>query len=171
MFFSSWQTIGETILLGALAYVGVVASLRISGKRTLAQMDAFDLVVTVAVGSILATMILDSKVVLLQGLTAVAVLIVLQVIAAWLAMKSSLMQRIIKAEPELLYYKGQYFEKVMKKKRILKEELLHSARTNGISSLDEVEAAILEPNGSISFVGKIDRSKYSTFSGIEGMQE
>lgn len=91
MVFNSWQTIGETILLGALAYVGVVAPLRISGKRTLAQIDAFDLVVTVAVGSILATIILDSKVVLLQGLTAVAVLVVLQVIAAWLAMKFSIL--------------------------------------------------------------------------------
>ncbi len=88
MFFSSWH---ETILLGALAYVGVVAPLRISGKRTLAQIDAFDLVVTVAVGSILATIILDSKVVLLQGLTVVAVLVVLQVIAAWLAMKFSIL--------------------------------------------------------------------------------
>lgn len=54
-------------------------------------MDAFDLVVTVAVGSILVTMIPDSKVVLLQGLTAVAVLVVLQVIAAWLAMKFSIL--------------------------------------------------------------------------------
>jgi uncharacterized membrane protein YcaP (DUF421 family) len=171
MFFNSWQTIGETIILGTLAYIGVVASLRISGKRTLSQMDAFDLVVTVAVGSILATIILDSKVVLLQGLTAVAVLVILQVLAAWLAIKSRTMQKIIKADPELLYYKGQLFENVMKKKRILKEEILHSARANGINSLDEVEAVILEPDGSISFIEKIDRSEQSTLSGVEGMKE
>lgn len=171
MFFNSWQTIGETILLGALAYIGIVASIRISGKRTLSQMDAFDLVVTVAIGSILATIILDSKVVLIQGLAAVVVLIVLQLLAAWLAMKSQTMEKIIKADPELLYYKGNFYEQALKKNRILQEEVLHSARANGINSLDEVEAAILEPDGNISFIEKIDRSRHSTVSGVEGINE
>ena len=97
MFFNDWQTLGETLVLATLTYIGVVLFLRISGKRTLSQMDAFDLVVTVAVGSILATVILDEKVVLVQGLAAVLALVILQVIAAWLAIKSDTMQKIINA--------------------------------------------------------------------------
>lgn len=170
MFFNNWQTIVETLILATLAYIGVVAFLRISGKRTLSQMDAFDLVVTVAVGSILATIILDKKVVLLQGLTAALVLILLQVLAAWLAIKSDTLKKIIKAEPELLFYKGHYCEKVLKQKRILKEEILHSARSNGINSLDKVEAAILEPDGSISFVENVENSKHSTLNGVDGLE-
>ena len=171
MFFNDWQTLGETLVLAALAYIGVVLFLRLSGKRTLSQMDAFDLVVTVAVGSILATVILDEKVVLVQGLAAVLALVVLQVIAAWLAVKSDTMQKIIKAEPQLLFYKGKYCEETLKKNRILKEEILHSARSSSISSMDEVDVAILEPDGSVSLVEKVDTSRQSTLSGVKGIQE
>ena len=171
MFFNDWQTLGETLVLAALAYIGIVLFLRLSGKRTLSQMDAFDLVVTVAVGSILATVILDEKVVLVQGLAAVLTLIILQVIAAWLAIKSDTMQKIIKADPQLLFYKGKYCEETLKKNRILKEEILHAARSSSISSMDEVDVAILEPDGTVSLVEKADTSRQSTLSGVKGIQE
>ena len=171
MFFNNWQTLGETFILAALAYIGVVLFLRLSGKRTLAQMDAFDLAVTVAVGSILATIILDEKVVLVQGLTAVLTLVIMQVIASWLAIKSDTMQKIIKADPQLLFYKGKYCEETLKKNRILKEEILHAARSSSISSMDEVDVAILEPDGSVSLVEKAEKSRQSTLSGVKGIQE
>ena len=171
MFFNDWNTLGETVILATLAYIGVVFFLRISGKRTLSQMDAFDLVVTVAVGSILATVILDEKVVLVQGLTAVLALIIMQVIVAWLAIKSDSMQKVIKASPTLLYYKGTYCEETMKHNRIFKEEILHAARSSNISTLDEVDVAILEPDGSISIIKKADKSGQSTLSGVKGLEE
>ena len=55
MFFDSWTALGRVLLVGTLAYVALVAILRISGKRTLTKLNAFDLVVTVALGSTLAT--------------------------------------------------------------------------------------------------------------------
>ena len=171
MFFNDWQTLGETLVLATLTYIGVVLFLRISGKRTLSQMDAFDLVVTVAVGSILATVILDEKVVLVQGLAAVLALVILQVIAAWLAVKSDTMQKIIKADPQLLFYKGKYCEETLEKNRILKEEILHAARSSSISSMDEVDVAILEPDGTVSLVEKADTSRQSTLSGVKGIPE
>ena len=171
MFFNDWNTLGETVILATLAYIGIVLFLRISGKRTLSQMDAFDLVVTVAVGSILATVILDEKVVLLQGMTAILVLIIMQVIASWLSIKSDPMQKIIKADPTLLYYKGTYCEETLKKNRILKEDILHASRSSNISTLDEVDVAILEPDGSISIVKKADKSRQSTLSGVKGLEE
>ena len=171
MFFNDWNTLGETVILATLAYIGVVLFLRISGKRTLAQMDAFDLVVTVAVGSILATVILDEKVVLVQGLTAVLTLVIMQVIASWLAIKSDTMSKLIKASPELLYYKGSYCEKTLKRNRILKEEILHAARSSSINSLDEVDVAVLEPDGNISFVEKHEKARQSTLSGVKGLKK
>jgi purine-cytosine permease-like protein len=62
VFFDSWSAIGKTAVIGVLAYAALVATLRISGKRTLSKMSAFDLVVTVALGSTLSTIMLDSNV-------------------------------------------------------------------------------------------------------------
>ncbi len=85
MFFSTWAGLGRTVIVGVLAYAGLVALLRLSGKRTLAKMNAFDLVVTVALGSTLATILLSKTVPLAEGILAFALLIALQYVIAWLS--------------------------------------------------------------------------------------
>ena len=78
MVFSSWAGLLRVLIVGTLAYVALVLLLRVSGKRTLSKMNAFDLVVTVALGSTLATVILSKDVALTEGVTAFALLIGLQ---------------------------------------------------------------------------------------------
>lgn len=70
MFFRDWAGVLRVIVVGTCAYVAVVAMLRLSGKRTLAKMNAFDFVVTVALGSTLASIITSERVVLAEGVTA-----------------------------------------------------------------------------------------------------
>lgn len=77
MFFDSWTGLGRVLLVGTFAYVALVAILRISGKRTLTKLNAFDLVVTVALGSTLATVLLSRSVALAEGVLAM-VLVFLQ---------------------------------------------------------------------------------------------
>ena len=67
MFFQGWTGVVRTVIVGVLAYAGLVLVLRISGKRTLAKLNAFDLVVTVALGSILASILLQESVALAEG--------------------------------------------------------------------------------------------------------
>jgi len=62
VFLSDWENIGRTLVLGTLAYLGLVVILRISGKRTLAKMNAFDLIVTIALGSTLSSILLSKGV-------------------------------------------------------------------------------------------------------------
>lgn len=64
MFFNAWSDIGRVLVVGGLAYAGLVLLLRLTGKRTLSKMNAFDLVVTVALGSTLATILLSKDVAL-----------------------------------------------------------------------------------------------------------
>ena len=78
MLFDSWTGLGRVVLVGALAYVALVLLLRISGKRTLSKLNAFDLVVTVALGSTLATVLLSKSVALAEGVLALGLLIFLQ---------------------------------------------------------------------------------------------
>ena len=83
IFFNGWFTLLRTAVVGILAYAALVLFLRFSGKRTLAKMNAFDLVVTVSLGSTLATIALSADVALAQGLLALALLIALQFVMTW----------------------------------------------------------------------------------------
>ncbi len=64
MFFDSWAALGRIVVVGVLAYIGLVFLLRVSGKRTLSKMNAFDLVITIALGSTFATVLLSKSVAL-----------------------------------------------------------------------------------------------------------
>ncbi|MFC5735882.1 DUF421 domain-containing protein [Cytobacillus gottheilii] len=167
MFFNDWETVGRTILIGVFAYAGLVLFLRVSGKRTLSKMDAFDLVVTVALGSTLATILLSKDVSLAEGLSAFFILIVLQYFLAFFSVRSGIVRSLIKSEPAFLYRDDHYLHDVMKRKRVLKVEILQAARSNGISSMGQVEAIVLEADGSISVIQKTDKAGESTLANVK----
>lgn len=152
MFEITWDSFIRIVTVGLLAYVGLVLFLRISGKRTLTKLNAFDLVVTVALGSTLATILLDSKISLLEGLTAFALLIAGQYIITFLAVRSKSFNKFIKSEPRLLYLNGNFLEDTMKKERINRVEILQAIRNQGKGSLEEVQAVVLETDGSMSVI-------------------
>ncbi len=152
MLFDSWMTLGRTALVGTLAYLALVLLLRVSGKRTLSKMNAFDFVVTVALGSTLATVLLSSSVSLVRGILAFAVLISLQFIITWLSARSPAFRRLIKAEPTLLVHKGEFLTGAMKQERVTEEEVRAAMRSQGISAVEEVEAVVLETTSDLSVV-------------------
>ena len=150
MFFDSWQGIGRVIVVGVLAYAGLVLLLRISGKRTLSKMNAFDLVVTVALGSTLATILLSKDVALAEGLIAFAVLIGLQYIIAWASTRSQTVRDLVKSQPRLLFHQGQFLEGALKDERVTKSEVIAAMRTQGMTQLHEVGTVVLETDGSLT---------------------
>lgn len=154
MFFNSWEAIWRILIVGLLSYSALVLLLRVSGKRTLSKMNAFDLVVTVALGSILATILLNKKVALLEGISAFFILIFLQYLVAWLSVRSNGFKKMIKSNPQLLFYKGQYLNEKITRERILEDEILQAARSSGIHSMEDVEAVVLETDGSMSVIKK-----------------
>ncbi|MEO5952961.1 MAG: hypothetical protein ABIQ44_10905 [Chloroflexia bacterium] len=83
MVFNNWESIGRLLLVGTLAYFALIVLLRVSGKRTLSKMNAFDFIVTVALVSTLASVLLSKDVPLAEGVITLALLIVLQHIVAW----------------------------------------------------------------------------------------
>lgn len=167
MFFNDWEAIGRTLLVGVLAYIGLILFLRVSGKRTLSKMNAFDLIVTVALGSTLATILLSEKVALAEGLTAFFVLIAMQYIIAWLSVRSKFVSKMIKSSPDLLFYEGEYLREVMKTQRILEVEIFQAARTNNVQSMNQVKAVVMETDGSISIIKKADDEHHSTLTNLE----
>jgi uncharacterized membrane protein YcaP (DUF421 family) len=98
MFFDSWFGLLRVLVVGTLAYVALVAILRISGKRTLTKLNAFDLVITVVLGSTLATVLLSKSVVLAEGVLAMALLVLLQFVITWLSVRSPRIRDLVKGE-------------------------------------------------------------------------
>ena len=168
MFFQSWSGLVRTALVGVLAYVALVVLLRVSGKRTLSKMNAFDLVVTVALGSTLATIVLSQDVALLEGIVAFAILIGMQFLIAWLSVRSSTVSRLVKAEPRLLVYDGHLLHSAMRAERVVEAEVLAAVRQQGIAALDAVAAVVLETDGSFTVIPQADQREPSALQGVAG---
>lgn len=150
MLFRGWEVLGQTAIVGILAYVALISLLRISGKRTLSKMNAFDLIVTVALGSTFATILLSKDVALTQGIVAFMVLIGLQFTITWLSVRSRTIAGIVKSEPTLLLYRGEFLSKAMKNERVLEAEVHAALRRSGIATIGHVETVVLETDGSFS---------------------
>jgi uncharacterized membrane protein YcaP (DUF421 family) len=150
--FGNWQSIMRVLVIAPPAYIGLVAFLRISGKRTLSKMNAFDLVITVALGSTLATIVLSKDVSLVTGLTAFALLIGLQYAVATLQVHSAFFRRLVKSEPRLLVRHGQVLSGPMRDERVARDEVLAAMRSSGCANLDEIEALVLETDGTFAVI-------------------
>ena len=154
MFTLNWGDLGRIILIGILAYIALIIMLRIAGKRTLTQLNAFDLVITVSIGSVFATILLDKTISIFDGLAAFFVLIALQWIFSKTTTETSKVSSLIKGDASILYFRGEYFKDVMESERIEKEEIIQAMRMQGRGQMDEVEAVILESNGQLSVLSK-----------------
>jgi uncharacterized membrane protein YcaP (DUF421 family) len=156
MLFDSWEDLLRVLVVGTLAYAGLVALLRVSGKRTLTKMNAFDLVVTVALGSTLASIILSQDVALAEGLLALALLVGLQLAVTWSSVRSRRFTRFVKSEPTLLCYRGRLLPDALRSQRVTAEELRAAIRASQLSNMDEVEAVVLETDGSFSVLPRAE---------------
>lgn len=150
MLFDSWHGLVRVVSVGAAAYAALVLMLRISGNRTLSKLNAFDLVVTVALGSTLATVLLSKDVALAEGMLAFAVLIGLQFLVSWFAVRSASWRKAIKSEPVLLLHDGQLLHRAMRSARVSEDEILSALRTQGLSAPAAAAAVVLECDGSLS---------------------
>jgi uncharacterized membrane protein YcaP (DUF421 family) len=150
--FDGWLGLLRTVLIGTLAYVALVALLRVSGKRTLSKMNAFDLVVTVALGSTLATVLLSKDVALAEGALAFALLIGLQFVVTWSSVRYRWIRRLITGEPQLLLYRGDLLPRALRQARVTEDEVLAAVRAAGLALRGDAEAVVLETDGSFSVV-------------------
>jgi uncharacterized membrane protein YcaP (DUF421 family) len=156
MFFDTWYGLLRVVVLSITAYTALVIILRLSGARTLSKMNAFDLVVTVALGSTLATTILSTDVALTEAVLAFSMLVGLQFIVTWLSVRSKRVVTLVKSEPILLVYQGRQLNDQMRRARVEEAAILQALRTQGIGALENVEAVVLETDGSFSVISATD---------------
>lgn len=170
MLFSSWGALERVLVIGPLAYVSLLL-LRVSGKRLLSKMNAFDFVVTVALGSILATVLLSKSVTLAEGVLGFGVLVGLQFVITWLSVRSSTVNRLVKAEPALLCHQGSFLRGAMRRERVVEAEIRAAVRAQGIASMTQAEAVVLETDGSFTVLHAPDSGPASVLSDVRGAAE
>lgn len=166
VFFNSWESSLRTVILTILGYVAVVLILRISGKRTLSKMNAFDFVVTVALGSCLATISLSKNVSLVDGVLSFSLFIFMQYLFTLLSVRIKGFRNLITSQPVMVFYEGEFLELEMKKHRLAKEEILYSCRLSGYSILDDIHLIILETTGELSIIKKFHNGEISSTSDL-----
>ncbi|MEM7714935.1 MAG: YetF domain-containing protein [Cyanobacteria bacterium P01_A01_bin.68] len=166
--FNSWDALQHTLLVGTLGYIATIILLRVSGKRTLSKWNSFDFIVTIAFGSILASLMLSKDTSLVQGVLAIGMLVLFQFIITWVSVRSNIFQGWIKAEPTLLLFQGELQRNALRHQRVSKGEVLAALRTNGLGSLEEAEAVILETDGSFSVIKKLKDASASALIDVKG---
>ncbi len=152
VWFDDWDDIGRIVGLGAAAYAVMVIMLRVSGKRTLAKLNAFDLVVTVALGSVLATIALSKEISLADGAAAIAVLIAAQWAVSWTSVHTPLAQRMVRAEATVVFNHGHFDDRALARMRLTHGEICQAIRSSGCGDLEPIAAVVLETDGSLSVV-------------------
>jgi uncharacterized membrane protein YcaP (DUF421 family) len=151
--FDGWTGLLRVLVVGTAAYASLILLLRVTGKRTLSKMNAFDLIVTVALGSTLANVLLSEDVALAEGVAAFALLCLLQYAVTFLSVRWPPFEHLIKAQPALLFYRGRFLGGPMRSERMTEEEVLAAVRAQGKGGLDGVDAVVLETDGTLSIIG------------------
>lgn len=167
--FSGPQSLFRTLVIGVLAYVALVIFLRLSGRRTLSKMNAFDLIVTIALGSTLATVLLAKDVALADGILAFGLLVGLQFAITWSSVRVGWVRKFVTGEPVMLLRQGDLLPSALRHARVTEEEIRAAVRAAGLASLEEVEAVVLETDGSFSVIRKDEGSNRSSLVGVQGL--
>lgn len=156
MLYDGFAGLVRVVLVSMVAYGWLVLVLRLSGKRSLSKLNAFDLVVTVALGSTLATVSLSKDVALAEGAFAFCMLALLQWLVSRLSVFSDKFSRLVRSEPRLLVKDGVYRENALADERVTAGEVDAAIRNAGVGRIEDVAAVVLESDGSISVIPRGD---------------
>jgi uncharacterized membrane protein YcaP (DUF421 family) len=151
MWFDGWSNLARVVILGAFAYALMLIVLRVAGKRTLAKLNAFDLVVTVALGSVLATIALSRDVSLVEGAAAIVLLVAAQWAVSWASVRTSLVRKLARAEPTVVF-DGGFDDDALERVRLTRGEVLQAIRASGYGDLELIAAVVLETDGTLSVI-------------------
>ena len=166
-FWSSFDRVGQIVLSAAIFYLLIVVMVRVSGKRTTGELNNFDWIITVAVGSLAASGILLKNVSTIDAVTAILALALLQYVATRWVQQSDIASKVVKAEPTLLTDHGEFLEDAMAETRISREEILAALRENGCLKLEDANWVVLETNGKLSVIPKCD----ATYEEVDSLSD
>ena len=146
--------VAEKILRPAVVYFFLVIGLRLAGKRELAQLNPFDLVVLLTLSNTVQNAIIGDDNSVTGGIIGAATLLLINFLVVRFLFRHERLDRLVEGEATVLIENGKLLESSLKQQVLTLQEFNAAAHKQGFDSLDEVERAVLEPSGTITFVAK-----------------
>ena len=135
-----------------LIYILLSVFMKIMGKRAIGELDVFELITSLMLSELAAIPISDPDIPLFNAIIPILVIVSLEICISIFKNKSESLKKIVEGAPAFVIYKGNLIQRALVDNRISVNELLSEMRCQGIGALEEVEYAIIEQNGSISFI-------------------
>jgi uncharacterized membrane protein YcaP (DUF421 family) len=149
----------DAVLYSVATYVVIILLIRITGKRTLAQVTTFDLILLLIVGEATQQVLLGQDYSLTQAALVIGTLLALDRLSDYLGWRFPRFGKVTESVPLVLVQDGELLEKVMAKEQIGKDDIMASARqSQGLERLDQIKWAVLETSGGISVIPKSNAS-------------
>jgi uncharacterized membrane protein YcaP (DUF421 family) len=145
----------ESVIRAAFVYLFLLLVLRLTGKRTLAEITIFDFVLLLIISEATQQALTGTDYSITNGAIVVTTLIVLNILMSWLKQRSKAIERVLDDIPLLIVVDGKPLKDRMEKERVDEDDVLDAAReTQGVERMDQIRHAILERNGKISIIPK-----------------
>ena len=144
----------DIVLRAAVAFVFLFVLLRVLGRRELSTLEPFDLILLVVIGDLMQQGVTQSDMSMTGTVLAVGTFAMLVLVTSWLSFRFRRARELLEAAPIIVIEHGKAVDKNLRSERLTIEEVAAAARIQQIASLDEVEWAIVEASGQISFIPK-----------------
>lgn len=154
IFFDNIDKLGRIVLTTFIVYVLIVLVTKVSGKRSTSQLNNFDWIVTVMIGSLGASTILLKEIPFIEGVCSILTLYLLQFLVTKYASISPQFSNFILSEPRIVFYQGQFLPDAMRAERLTRQEMECAMRSEGINSFDDVEAIVFESDAKLTIIPK-----------------
>jgi uncharacterized membrane protein YcaP (DUF421 family) len=148
----------ELVVRAAVVYVFLLVLLRVTGKRQVGQLAPFDLVLLLVLSNAVQNSMNAGDNSLVGGLISAATLVLLNYVVAIATWRNKKLEALIEGKPQILIHNGKLFKDVADKARLTHHEIQSALRRGGCTSVEDVHAAILENNGSISIVTRKEKA-------------
>ena len=152
-------SIAEKVLRPILVYLFLIIGFRLAGKRELAQLNPFDLVVLLTISNTVQNAIIGNDDSLIGGLVGAATLLLANALVVRWTFKHPRVERLVEGTPTVLIDQGVVRPQALEKELVTIEELSAAARRQGLVSLQEADRAVLETGGTLTFVQKAETTR------------
>lgn len=146
-----------TFFRSILIYIFVLVVMRLMGKREIGQLQPFELAIAIMIADLASIPMTDPGIPISNGIISILGLLLMHLIISIINMKSIKAREIICGRPTILIYRGKIDEKALKKERFTINELEERLRGNNVTSLGDVEYAILETSGQVTVIQKPEK--------------
>jgi uncharacterized membrane protein YcaP (DUF421 family) len=142
----------DVVWRAAAIYAFLFVFTRALGKRELAEMSAFELIVLVTIGDLVQQGVTQEDFSITGAMLAVSTFGFLALVGSYTSFKLPRTRKVLEGEPVVVLHDGRWLDRVLSVERLTRDEVLHAARLQGIADLAEVRLGVLEPDGKFSFV-------------------